>query len=304
MTGGAGAGRRDLEARLVEAVAEHGLRVAEREAPRLRAEHDQHEVLPGLPRGDGQVVARLAREPGLERLHATRVLEERDAAAVDAAAVDERGAAQQGTRRGIVLEQALGQPGQILRGAALGGIGQAVGIGEVRVGEPELLGLGVHRGHEGVLGAAQMLGHRGGRVVGGGDGHALEQRAQRRGLAGPQAHAIARGEGRAMAHQHRVLPLRAPGVERLAGEVERHELDEARGGVVLGGPLGVEHPALGVEQENGLRAQRERPAIRAGGLSGSRRCDEPTDHAEGEDGGGAHCPYLTCAANLRSREKP
>jgi hypothetical protein len=245
-------------------------------------------MLPGLPGRDGQVVARLAREAGLERLDAPRVLEERDAAAVDAPAVDERGAAQERARRGVIVEQAQGQARQVLRGAALRGIGQAVGIGEVRMGEPQLLGLRVHGGHEGFLGAAQMLGHRGGRVVGGGDGHAFEQRAQWRGLAALEAHAVARREGRAVAHQYRILPLRAPGVERLAREVEGHELDEARGGVVLGRLLRVEHTALGVEQQDGLRAQRERPAIRAGGLSGSRGCDEPTCHAEGEDGDGAH----------------
>ena len=77
-----------------------------------------------------------------------------------------------------------------------------------------------------------------------------------------EAHAIARRERRAVAHQHRLLPLRAPGVERLAGEVEGHELDEARGGVVLAGFLAKSTRALGVEQEDGLRAQRERPAIR------------------------------------------
>src|SRR5215510_1401575 len=68
-----------LDTGLDEAVAQELLGVAEGETPRLGAHHDQEEALARPPRRDGEVVARLAREARLQRLHAARILEERDA---------------------------------------------------------------------------------------------------------------------------------------------------------------------------------------------------------------------------------
>ena len=174
---------RGLEAGLVEAVAEDGLRVAEGEAAGLGAQRDQDELLARLPGGDREVVARLAGEAGLERLHATRIAEQRDVPAVDPPAVHERRPPEERARGGIVVEEPADELGEVLGGRALVGVGQAVRVGVVRVRQAQLLGLGVHRGHEGLLGTAEVLGHRGGGVVGGGDGHALSR--VRRGTASP-----------------------------------------------------------------------------------------------------------------------
>src|SRR5439155_6027080 len=78
-----------LEPGLDERVVQELLRVEERQPARTRAEHDHDELLLTPPHRDGQVVARLAREAGLERLDADRVVEERDVPHVDAAVEDE-----------------------------------------------------------------------------------------------------------------------------------------------------------------------------------------------------------------------
>src|SRR5262245_10389861 len=125
-----------FEPGLDEAVAQELLRVPERQAARLRPHHDQEEALSLAPGRDGEVVAGFAREAGLEGLHAARILEERDAAAVDPAAVHEARSAQERPRGRIVLDEPADQARHVLGGATLPGIWQAVGIGEVSRREP------------------------------------------------------------------------------------------------------------------------------------------------------------------------
>ena len=78
-----------------------------------------------------------------------------------------------------------------------------------------------------------------------------------------------------------------PGLDGLAGEIERHELHEARGRVVLGGVLGEEHLALGVEEEDGLRAQRERPSVRRLGARG-RHDDDGEQERDAQERDATH----------------
>src|SRR5712692_4252786 len=78
-----------LDAGLGESEAQHFLGVAEGQAARLRAQHDEEKALTGAPGGDGEVVARFPREAGLESLHAPGILEEGDAAGVHALLEDE-----------------------------------------------------------------------------------------------------------------------------------------------------------------------------------------------------------------------
>jgi hypothetical protein len=173
------------------------------------------------------------------------ILEEGDAPAVHAAAVDEAGSAQEGSRSGVVLDDVADQPRQVLRGAPPAGVGQAVRVGEMRGAQAQLGRLGVHALDEGILGAAEVLGHRRRGVVGRSDGHAFEEGAERHLFARAEPHAVARGFGRAPADRHGLVPLRAPRLEVLAGEVERHELHQARRRVVLGWVLGEEDCAVG-----------------------------------------------------------
>src|SRR5262249_30219708 len=122
--------RLGLEARLDEAVMQQPLRIEERQSPCARAEDDHQELLAAMPCGNGQVVAGLLGEAGLECLHTARIAEERNVARVDSTAIDERLAAEQRTRHRIILDQPAGQHSQVPRVAALDRVGQTVRIGE------------------------------------------------------------------------------------------------------------------------------------------------------------------------------
>src|SRR5215831_14114614 len=104
---------RDLEAGLDEAIPQELLGVAEGQAARLRSEHDEEEALSLTPRGDGEIVARLAGEAGLEGLHPAGILEERDASAVHAAAVHEARPPEERARGGVVLDEVADEPGHV-----------------------------------------------------------------------------------------------------------------------------------------------------------------------------------------------
>src|SRR5262249_12881098 len=142
------------------------------------------------PGGDREIVAGRAREAGLERLHAAWIVKERDVAGVYTVPIHERRGAQEISRVRVILDQPPGELGEIFRRAPAVRIGEPVGVGEVGGREAELAGLHVHARDEGLLGAAQILGHGGGGVVGGGDTHALEQDAQGYALARAEPHAV------------------------------------------------------------------------------------------------------------------
>src|SRR2546423_1706890 len=93
-----------LERRLDEPVMQELLGIEEGQRARARAEHDHEELLAAAPGGHGEVVACLLREARLERLHATRIAEERDVPRVDAAAIDECLPAEQRTRHRVVVD--------------------------------------------------------------------------------------------------------------------------------------------------------------------------------------------------------
>src|SRR6185295_18185680 len=101
------------------------LRVEERRRSGARAEHDHDELLPIAPGRDGQVIAGLEGESGLERLYAQGVVEEGNVSRVDAAAVDERLPAQHRPCRRVVLEKPGDEMGEIAGVASLGRVGQA-----------------------------------------------------------------------------------------------------------------------------------------------------------------------------------
>ena len=254
------------------------LGVEERQRTRARAEHDHEELLAAAPRGHGEVVACLLREARLERLHATRIAEERDVPRVDAAAVDECLAAEQRTRHRVVVDQSPGERGEIARVAPLDRIGQAVRVGEARAGQPEVARLVVHPCHEHrLVAAAEAFGERAGRVVRRGDGHALEQHVHRHLLARAQSHAVAPDGGGVTTHAHDLVHVDASGVEVLAGEVQRHQLDQTRGGALVVGVLRVDDTPVGVDEQQGLGAE-VGGAGGVGGDGGGR--DDERDHAE------------------------
>src|SRR5207247_8566793 len=117
---------------LDEAILQELLRVEERERPGARAEDDHDELLPVAPRRHGQVVAGLESEPGLERLHTQRVVEQRNVARVDAPAVDERLPAQHRPRSGMVSEQPGDELGEVAGVATLGRLGEPGAMRGVR----------------------------------------------------------------------------------------------------------------------------------------------------------------------------
>src|SRR5215472_4115345 len=110
---------RDLKAGLDEAVPQELLGVAEGQAARLCPEHDEEEALSLAPRGDGEIVAGLARETRLEGLHPAGILEERDASAVYAAAVHEARPPEERARGGVVLDEVSDEAGHVLGRRAL-----------------------------------------------------------------------------------------------------------------------------------------------------------------------------------------
>src|SRR5688572_3502127 len=132
-----------LETSLDEAVLEEPLGVQEGQRARSRTQHDHQELLTAAPCGHRQVVARLVGEAGLERLHPTRIVEERNVTRVHASAVDERLSSQQRPRHRVVLQQPRRQLRHVARVAALGRVRQAVRVCEPGRGQAELPALGV-----------------------------------------------------------------------------------------------------------------------------------------------------------------
>ena len=107
---------------------------------------------------------------------------------------------------------------------------------------------------------------------------------ERDSLARAQSHPGPWGQRRVPADRDQLVELGAAGLDVLEGEVERHQLDEAGGGPLFFGILGEERPALGIEQQHGLRRERGRTAVdseppRLGG------------RGEGSHDGGKHRQY-------------
>ena len=78
-------------------------------------------------------------------------------------------------------------------------------------------------------------------------------------------------------HGHDLFHVGTAGVEILAREVQRHELDQARGGALVVGVLRVDDTPVGVDEQQGLGAEVGR-AGRVGGDGGGR--DDERDYAE------------------------
>ena len=169
--------------------------------------------------------------------------------------------AEERPRGRVVLNEVADELRHVLCRAALPRSRQPVSIHEARGVQPELDRLGVHPLDEGLLGAREVLGDGGGGIVGGGDGHAFQERAKGDAVARPESHPIARRLRRPPTDRDRLFPRHASGLEVLAGEVERHQLHQARRRVVELGVLGVDDLALGVEQQYRLRAQRQEPIV-------------------------------------------
>src|SRR5882724_1691915 len=112
-----------LDACLSESEAQHFLGVAEGQAARLRAQHDEEKALAGAPGGDGEVVARFPGEAGLEGLHAPGILEEGNAARMHAPTEVEADSAEEWPRGGVVLHEVADELLHVLRRAALPGPG-------------------------------------------------------------------------------------------------------------------------------------------------------------------------------------
>ena len=189
----------------------------------------------------------------------------------------------------MVAQQSRGEIRQIPRGRALGGIGQAVGVGEMGAGQAELLRLVVHPAHEGRLVARKMLGQRGRGVVGGGDRDAFQQHVERYLLAGAQAHAIP-GRGRGVrADRDGLVDIGAAGFERFARQIERHQLDQTCRCPLCLGVLGEHGAAFRIEQDHGLGAQR-RWARRRLSDGGSRERQEHDSERE-QQARRVHCVH-------------
>ena len=158
------------------------------------------------------------------------------------------------------------------RGVACGrivlGVGHAGGVGKVRSGQAELLRVGVHHLHEGLLRAADLLGQRDRRVVARLHDHALQQVVDGHLLADLDEHARALLLPGALADRDRVGELEAAFVERLEDGVGRHQLGQtgrllARVGLTRG-----EHAtAVVVDHDEAARVQlrRRRNGGRGGG---------------------------------------
>jgi len=128
-------------------------------------------------------------------------------------------------------------------------------VGEVRLGEPELLGLRVHTLDERfLLAVGEVLGHGGGGVVGGGDADPVEEDPQRHLLVGAEPHPVLGRRPRAPTDRDQVVPLGPSLLDVLEREVERHHLGEARRRVGLVGVLLVQHLAVGIQEQDALRA--------------------------------------------------
>ncbi len=280
---------RRIEARFHEAEAQHPLGVEERLSPTARAEHDHHELLAAPPRGHGQVVAGLVGEAGLERLHPERVVEERNVPRIDPAAVDEGLPAQERAGRRVVVEQPCDQLRHVLRVRPLERIGQAMGVREAGGRHPELLALRIHAVHEARLVTGQMLGERGGGVVGGGDGHALEQDTERDVLPGAKAHAIAAHPRGVRADRDHVLDVGPTTLDGLERQVERHELHQAGRGALHVGVLLEDGPPVGVQEQDRLGIEPRR----ADGLSTGVRDEQQSQHHQSERRDAKHRGYFT-----------
>ena len=228
---------------------------------------------------------------------------------VHAAVVDERLAAQHRARRGVVLEQADGELGQVAGGAPLARVGQAVGVREPGAREAELARLRVHPLDERTFVAGEPLGERRRGVVGRRNCDAIQQDVQRDPRAGAQAHAVFRRQRGVVADLDRFLQVGLAALDVLAREVERHELDEARGRPLVVGVLRVDGPPVSVEKQDGVRRERHPPAVQAG--------DAPVlgDSGGGEEQGGErrklgkqvtrmHWGYSSQQPKPPAREKP
>ena len=155
-----------------------------------------------------------------------------------------------------VLQAGPAQLGHVQGGSIMVLIPQTVGVGEVGVGHPQILGPLVHPAYEGVHipGAGTGQGHR--RVVPRGEEQAVEEGFQGQGLPRHQV------EGGPL--DPRPFPLDL----HLAGEVSPQVLRRHQGGHEFRGAgdgpggvlvLGVEHPAgLPVHQNSGGRGNRRR----------------------------------------------
>ena len=155
-----------------------------------------------------------------------------------------------------VLQAGPAQLGHVQGGGIVILIPQTVGVGEVGVGHPQILGPLVHPAHEGVHipGADTGQGHR--RVVPRGEEQAVEEGFQGQGLPRHQV------EGGPL--DPRPFPLDL----HLAGEVSPQVLRRHQGGHEFRGAgngpggvlvLGVEYPAgLPVHQNSGGRGNRRR----------------------------------------------
>ena len=192
----------------------------------------------------------------------------------------------------MILEQPARELREILRRAALGRIGQPVGVGEVGGGAAPGPGAFAFMRTTNASSVPPMCsadGRRG--VIGRGDGHALEQGAERYRLTGLEPHAIARRLRGALADHDGLVPLRLAGLDRLARQIQRHQLDQARGRVILGRILREEHLAVGVEEEHRLGAEDGTPPV-----LGRRRVRDEDEHRSEEENSRRALPLILSAA--------
>ncbi|MNZ90611.1 hypothetical protein D3C78_1095770 [compost metagenome] len=127
---------------------------------------------------------------------------------------------------GKVALQRKAELGHVARSRHLRFAGQAGGVAEHRLGHAELAGLAGHHVGEPRFGAAEVIAHTFGHVIGGFDDHTINGLAHGEGLA--LSHIELRGDNGCtiLGHRYLLVPAKPPGVQRLEGHVKRHHLGE------------------------------------------------------------------------------
>ena len=153
-----------------------------------------------------------------------------------------------------VLEEVLGEGGDVASRRALPRVGEAVGVGEHGVAQAHPPGLRVHPLDEQLLAPREVLGDGLRRVVGRRDADPLQENLEGHGLPGDQPHPEARGAHRGVADADGLREGDLPRPEIVVRDVEGHQLDEAGRSAVTLGVLRVEDLAGGeIDEEPGLR---------------------------------------------------
>ncbi len=162
---------------------------------------------------------------------------------------------------GEVAHQGARQDGDVPGGADLARVGQTRGVYVLGVSHPELLGPERHQGGELSFRSAQLLGHGDRDVVGGFHRHGADRLIDGDAVAGPKPEPGRRLVRGVRGDHHAVAQGNLAGLQRLEGQVERHQLGDGRRIAGAVGVALVEHLAgIGVDDDGRIARLAEEQA--------------------------------------------